>query len=199
MKKMILLFVVTLAASVSLSAQNVVAKYELPALHAIKTVTLSPAYSCRPADELQKGYAGAALFLSAYSRERNEPDLLFNGACRADDYFEAALAGDAMSLIADLGENVALEDLSAARAFNLKRIHAFAEYSKFADSVKVAVNHTYAVLLNEHKKRGLFVFTVVSHVPNEKVELRYAVKSYQITPGNQIISADSFDWEKKNQ
>ena len=75
---------------------------------------------------------------------------------------------------------------------------AFAKYAKFANSVKVQPNHTYAVLLNESDKRGLFVFTVIGYVPNEKVELRYAVKSYQITLNGQTISA-GFDWEKKSR
>jgi len=197
MKNIILSLIITLAASVWLLAQNVAQKYELPELHAIKTVTLSPSYSCRPSDEFQKGYASTALFLSAYSKQRNSPDLLFNGACRSDDYFGASTAGDDMSLIADLGENVLLEEVSTSRAFNLKRVNSFAEYSKFADSVKVVANHTYAVLLNESDKRGLFIFTVVNYVPNEKVELKYAVKSYQIVPNGQVVSA-GFDWERKN-
>lgn len=197
MRNLILSIFITLFASVSFLAQDVAQKYELPELHTINTVTLSPSYSCRSTDQFQKGYANTALFLSAYSKQRNSPDLLFNGACRSEDYFVASTAGDDMSLIADLGENVALEEVSASRAFNLKKIHSFTEYSKFADSVKVVVNHTYAVLLNESGKRGLFIFTVVNYVPNEKVELKYAVKSYQIIPDNKIASP-GFDWGKKN-
>ncbi len=196
MKNIILSLIITFVANLSLLAQNVAQKYELPELHMIKTVTLSPSYSCRSSDEFQKGYANTALFLSVYAKQRNNPDLLFNGACRSEDYFGA---GNDMSLIADLGENVSLEEVSASRAFNLKRVHSFAEYSKFANSVKVQANHTYAVLLNESDKRGLFVFTVTGYVPNEKVELRYAVKSYQITPNAQIVSSGSSDWGKKNQ
>lgn len=197
MKTIFLSLSITLASCVSLSAQNDLHKYELPELHIIKTVTLSPSYSCRSADDFQKGYAGTALFLSAYSKQRNSPDLLFNGACRSEDYFHASTAGDDMSLIADLGENVSLEAVSASRAFNLKRVHSFAEYSKFANSVKVVANHTYAVLLNTSDKRGLIVFTVVDYVPNEHVELRYAVKSYQIVPNGRVVTP-GFDWEKPN-
>ena len=197
MKHLIFSIFITLFASVSLLAQDVTQKYELPELHTIKTVTLSPSYSCRSSNEFQKGYASTALFLSAYSKQLNSPDLLFNGACRSEDYFESSTAGDDMSLIADLGENVALEEVSASSAFNLKRVHSFAEYSKFAKSVRVVANHTYAVLLNESDTRGLFIFTVVNYVPNEKVELQYAVKSYQITPGNKIASP-GFDWSSKN-
>jgi hypothetical protein len=160
-------------------------------------VTLSPSYSCRSTDDFQKGYASTALFLSAYAKQRNSPDLLFNGPCKTDDDFQASTAGDDFSLIADLGTDVALEQISASRVFNLKRVHSYTERSKFADAVKVVVNHTYAVLLNNSDKRGLFVFTVDEYVPNEKVVLRYAVKSYQITPSGQIRS-EGFDWARAN-
>ena len=197
MKNIILSLIMTLAASVSLLAQNVAQKYELPELHTIKTVTLSPSYSCREKDQSKQGYGNTALFISAYSKQRNSPDLLFNGACRSEDYFEASTAGDDFSLIADLGAEVSLEELSASRAFNLKRVHSYAEYSKFVQATKVELNHTYAVLLNESDKRGLFLFKVTEYVPNEKVVLKYAVKLYQIMPSGQIRS-EGFDWEKSN-
>jgi hypothetical protein len=180
-----------------LFAQGTTQEVGLPELHTIKTVTLAPSYSCRSSEESRKGYANTALFLSAYSKQRNSPDLLFNGACKSDDDFQASTAGDDFSLIADLGAEVSLEEVSASRAFNLKRVHSYADYSKFADTVKVAANHTYAVLLNESDKRGLFVFKVVEYVPNETVVLRYAVKSYQIMPSGQIRAA-GFDWAKTN-
>ncbi len=187
-----------LVSTVALFAQNASQDPGLPELHTIRTVTLAPSYSCRSADEFQKGYANSALFLSAYSKRRNSPDLLFNGACRSDDDFQASTAGDDFSLIADLGTEVSLEEVSASRAFNLKRVHSYAEYSKFSDTVKVVANHTYAVLLNESDKRGLFIFKVVEYVPNKKVVLRYAVKSYQITP-SRGVRAEGFDWEKRSK
>lgn len=198
MKNFSLCVVVLLVATVSLFAQKVAQKYEMPELHTIKTITLSPSYSCRSSDDFQKGYANTALFVSSYSKQRNSPDLLFNGACRSEDYFEASTAGDDFSLIADLGADVSLEEVSASRAFNLKRVHSYTEYSKFADAVKVEVNHVYAVLLNNRDKRGLFIFKVVEYVPNEKVVLRYAVKSYQIMPSGGAVRAEGFDWDKKN-
>jgi hypothetical protein len=172
-------------------------KIELPALHQIKEVTLSPSYSCRPPEEFNKGYEGTALFLSDYARRRNGPELLFNGGCGAEDYFESATAGDAMSLVADLGADVELEDLSASRSFNLQRVHRYSAYSKFSKVAKVEAGHTYAVLVNESDKRGLFVFTVAEHVPNKLVRLRYAVKSYQVTPGGRV-SSPGFSWDQRN-
>lgn len=197
MKKLILSAAVVCVLSLMVGGKTSEAEVGLPTLHVIRSVILSPAYSCRSSEEFGKGYQRTALFLSDHSKQRNSPDLLFNGACGSEDYFEASTAGDDMSLIADLGANVSLEDVSASRAFNLQRVNSFSAYSKFADAVKVELNHTYAVLLNESDKRGLLVFTVTEHTPNKQVSLRYAVKSYQVTPRGQIESS-GFDWEKKN-
>ena len=186
-----------LIATTSASTQKATPDFGLPELHTIKTVTLAPSYSCRSPEDSQKGYANTALFLSAYSKQVNSPDLLFNGACGTDDDFQASTAGDDFSLIADLGSEVSLEEVTASRAFNLKRVHSYAEYSKFVDTIKVTTNHTYAVLLNESDKRGLFIFKVVEYVPNERVVLRYAVKAYQLMPNGQIRS-EGFAWDKTN-
>jgi hypothetical protein len=169
----------------------------LPTLNVIREITLGPSYSCRSDSEFKEGYAGTALFLSDYAKRGNSPDLLFNGACGSPDYFEASTAGDDMSLIADLGRNVHLEDLSAYRTFNLQNVHSFPAYSQFARVVNVQPDHTYAVLLNEGEKRGLFVFTVIEYVPNQKVSLRYAVESYQLNVARPAVSP-GFEWEKKN-
>ena len=197
MKKLILSIAVVAALSLIVGGKSSDLNFGLPSLHVIKNASLSPAYSCRSSEDFSKGYQNTALFLSDYSKQRNSPNLLFNGACRAEDYFEASTAGDDMSLIADLGANVSLEDLSASRTFNLQRVHSFAAYSKFARALKVEPGHTYAVLLNASDRRGLFVFTVAEYVPNQKVELKYAVKSYQVTPSGQI-SSPGFQWEQKN-
>jgi hypothetical protein len=197
MKHVILSIAVVGALSLIVGGKSSDQNFGLPSLHVIKNASLSPAYSCRSDENFRKGYENTALFLSDYAKQRNSPDLLFNGACRAEDYFEASTAGDDMSLIADLGANVSLEDLSALRAFNLQRVHSFPAYSKFARAVKVEAGHTYAVLLNASDRRGLFVITVAEYVPNQKVELKYAVKSYQVVPSGQIASS-GFQWEQKN-
>ena len=197
MKTISLLVALTFTAGISLFTEHQPQNIEVPELHTIKWATLSPSYSCRPTEEFQHGYANTALFLSPYSKQRNMPDLLFNGACKAEDYFHSSTAGDDMALIADLGAKVSLEEVTASRAFNLRRVHSDADYSKFAQNVKVQPNHTYAVLLNKRELRGLFIFTVVNYVPNEKVELKYAVKAYQIMQGHPIASS-GFDWERLN-
>lgn len=170
---------------------------KLPQLHQIKEANLSPSYSCRSPEEIGKGYENTALHLSDVPNARG-PDLLFNGACGSEDYFQAALGGDDMSLIADLGANTSLEDISASHAFNVQRVHSFPAYSKFTKAVKVEANHTYAVLLNAMYKRGLFVFTVAEYVPNKKVRLRYAVKSYQLTTSRGQTVSEGFSWDQTN-
>jgi len=170
--------------------------YGLPELHTIKTATLSPSYSCRSQEDFSRGYEKTALFLSDYSKRMNAPDLLFNGACKSEDYFEASTAGDDMALIADLGTDISIEQLSAHLAFNKQNVHSFLAYSKFAKAVKVEANHTYVVLLNKSDLRGLFIFTVTNYVPNERVKLKYAVKEYQILD----VKAQSpgFSWGQEN-
>jgi hypothetical protein len=167
----------------------------LPELHAIKTVTLSPSYSCRSKEEFRDGYARTALFLSKYSEDRNSPDLLFNGACGAPDYFQSSSAGDDMSLVANLGD-VPLEEVTSSKAFNFKRIHSFDLYSKFTQEARVQAKHTYAVLINARERRGLFICSVVDYVANKKVDLKYAVKEYQLL--NVERQSEGFDWSAKN-
>jgi hypothetical protein len=195
----ILTLVALLAFSPSLFqlTKQQVDKSRLPELHKIKSVTLSPSYSCRPEEEFRRGYESTGLYLTPNSTHADVPDVLFNGACRAKDNFNVSLAGDDWSLIADLGANVTLEDVSASRAFNLNRIANAADYSKFVQATDVELNHTYAVVLNRRWERGLFLFTVVNHVPNKKVELRYVVKSYQVM--DPAADSPGFDWEKKSQ
>src|SRR5262245_6443963 len=166
--RLILPLAAVLIAFSPLGSQEQKADLGLPELHVIKTVTLSPSYSCRSREEFRTGYANTALFLSRYSDDRNSPDLLFNGACGSEDYFEGSTAGDDMSLIADLGD-VPLEEVTTSKAFNFKRVHSFDLYSRFVQKVKVQNNHTYALLINKSDVRGLFVFSVVGFVPNEKL------------------------------
>ncbi len=196
MKRIALCVALAFALNLPAYSQNLQQKIVLPELHVIKEATLSPNYSCRQTEEFSHGYENTALFLSDYARQRNSPDLLFNGACGSKDYFQAATAGDDMALLADLGEGVSLEDVTASRVFDLRSVHSLNTYAKFSDSVEVKLNHTYAVHINKHHIRALLVFTVSDYVPNKKVALRYAVKSYQVV--RIADESPGFDWERKN-
>lgn len=101
-----------------------------------------------------------------------------------------------MALIANLGADVSIEDVTAHSAFNLQKVASQAAYSKFTQSAKVMLNHTYAVLINKSERRGLFIFTVVGHTRNVGVEIKYAVKSYQIL--NRVEESKGFDWEQRS-
>ena len=168
----------------------------LPELHKIKTATISPSYSCRSEQDFHKGYGKTALFLLSSSEQRSRPDLLFNGACGSEDYFEGSTAGDDMSMVADLGTEP-LEEITSARVFNLKRIHSFDQYSRFAQVAKVQADHTYALLIDRHDVRGLLVFAVTAYEPNKRVDLQYAVKEYQLLEVK--AHSDGFSWDAKNQ
>lgn len=80
----------------------------------------------------------------------------------------------------------------------MQRVNSFPAYSKFSEIVKVEVDHTYAVLINEGDKRGLFVFTVTGYEKNKQVDLSYAVKAYQVMHTSAVESAAGFDWEQKS-
>ncbi|HEX8069709.1 MAG TPA: hypothetical protein VF546_07155 [Pyrinomonadaceae bacterium] len=171
-------------------------KFGLPELHAVKTATLAPPYSCRSAAEFKGGYEGTALFLSAYSEQRNSPDLLFNGACGGDNYFEAATAGNDLAMLADLGTGLLVENISAQDIYMTlgPRKAPFVQETRYVSYVPVKLNHTYAVVLNKSEVRGVFVFTVTAYEPDKRVELRYAVKNYQV---QQTVAASAgFDWGK---
>jgi hypothetical protein len=195
MRTLLCLIALTLLNTVSANAQD---NYKLPDLHTIKTATLAPSYGCRSAEEFRKGYEGTALFLSAYAKQRNSPDLLFNGACRSDDTFEAATAGDDMALLADLGTGLTLENISAHDVYSTFSPNKppFVQETRYVNRVPVKLNHTYAVVLNKSEIRGLFIFTVVGYELNQRVELRYIVKNYQVQ--QTIAQSPGFDWGKTN-
>lgn len=161
--------------------------YGLPELHKINKVTLGPSYSCRIREDFQKGYQNTALFLSRYSKE-SSPELLFNGACGGEDFLQVQMAGDQMSLIADLGE-VPLANVTAQSVFRTRGVH-------FESEQKIHLNHTYAVLIHDARERGLFVFMPTGYVPNERLDLKYAIKEFQVL--NVEAQSPGFDWGKAN-
>lgn len=171
---------------------------ELPELHTIKKVTLSPSYSCRPPQDFQKGYEGTALFLPGAAPGRNSPVLLFNGACGGPDHFDVNHAGADMSVIADLGEGVELSRLTAQDVFHGFTVGGSSERRpmQFRVNAPVKWGHTYAVVLNKGDYRGLIFFAVTGYLPNERLDIRYVVKHYE----SLRIAAQSpgFDWTKRN-
>lgn len=56
MKSVILSVAAMCALNVLVAGQTSGPNYDLPRLHQVKEVTLSPAYSCRSSDEFKKGY-----------------------------------------------------------------------------------------------------------------------------------------------
>ena len=167
----------------------------MPTLYKIVHATLSPSYSCRSAQDLAAGYANTALFLSDSSKNVNAPELLFNGACGAPDYLQVQMAGDDLSLITDYGA-VALTDWETQFAFFTTPQRQVDALASFSMQSSVQVGHTYGVVINKSNYvRGLLYFTVTAYVPNQKVDLDYAVMDYQIL--NLQSQSPGFDWNAK--
>jgi hypothetical protein len=160
---------------------------QLPALNVIQRATLAYPYSC------QGSYGASALFLSAYSKERNSPDLLYNGACGSEDYIEADTAGDDFALIADLGP-VPLHEVTSAMAFNYRNV--VGGDNNFTRSAPVLVGHTYSVLISKSDIRALFVLHVDEQVADGPMTISYAVKSYAVQATT--ASSPGFGWTAPN-
>jgi hypothetical protein len=160
--------------------------FGLPELHRIVSITLQPTYSCRSPQDFEKGYEKTALFVSNYSRKINSPELLFEGPCHGEDYLSSP---NGMDLIDDMGK-VPLEEVTAQSVMTRRDID-------FERTAMVKLNHTYAVLINQPFIRGLLVFTVVDHDRNERLDIRYAVKEYQVLTVEK--ESPGFDWAARNQ
>jgi hypothetical protein len=149
-----------------------------------KTARLSQSYSCRSVAEFYKGYEGTALFLSDSMKRHNSPDLLFNGACGSEDYFESGTHGGNQSLIADLVSGTTAPQLLTLIPPDGElspEVLKTLEKLGFKEEVPVVSGHTYAVLLDKHGVRGLFVFTVTDYVKNSRVKISYEVLDYRVT------------------
>jgi hypothetical protein len=192
MKSLLLSISLLLMASPA-PVQNKPKNYGLPELHKIEKITLAPSYGCRTPEEFAQGYANTALFLSSYSKQRNSPELLFNGACSGPDYFVSATAGAQLDMLSDFGV-VPLKDLAPSDVFGLHRtVNSMAD---FRQELKVQAGHTYAVLINKGDIHGFFFFQVVKYIPNQKLDLEYVVMNYTIFREEQ--RSPGFDWSTKS-
>ena len=158
----------------------------LPELHVIKQVSFKYPYSCQPGPA---SYEACALFLTDYGVSRNMPDLLYNGACGSDNYFDVMLAGSDFGMVTDLGD-VALENVTASKAFNYNNM--VGQENKFTSSIIVVKGHTYAAVLAKQEIRALFVFRVESYERSGPAVLTYAVKQYGVIQS--VQEAPGFSW-----
>jgi hypothetical protein len=194
--KAIALFAITaLSLGIPIPQQNQ-ENFGLPELHKIKTISFGPSYGCQK--HARPDYGDAALFLSALSRRRNTPELVFVGACGGVDSLRAMTAGDDVGVIADLGE-VPLEKVTARLVFNTRDRNddSFDFYSKFVQQAKVQPNHTYAVLIDRSEMRSIFVFTITSYILNKELDLKYAIKEYQVL--GLRAQSPGFDWKAESK
>lgn len=162
----------------------------LPELHVIKRAAFKYPYSCQPSPS---SYEGCALFLTDDGASRNAPDLLYNGACGSDDYFDVMLAGNDFGVLSDLGD-VPLENLTASRAFNYENV--FGKPNTFTNTIDVVQGHTYVALLAKREIRALFVFRVEHFEPSGPATIAYAVKQYGVIQS--VDEAPGFSWNATN-
>ncbi len=159
----------------------------LPELHKIQSYEFAAPYSCKGS------YERSALFLSATSKERNGPELLFNGACGSELEFNVTTAGDDFGFIADLG-TVTIESVTASKAFNYKNVSG--SDNEFRKNATVVVGHTYAVVNSRRDLRTLFIVHVEEILPNGRLRISYVVKSYSIHTSTTEVPG--FEWSKEN-
>ena len=154
-----------------------------PQIGMSRTVELTPSYSCRPTEEFRRGFQQTALFLSEEMRVLNSPDLLFNGACGSENYFQPSTHGGNYSVVADLSTNPAAAAAGTHWLMQLdaQKDRAVLEKMGFEDRAAVVPGHTYAILLQKRGVRGLMIVTVTNHVQDKGVTLTYEVLDYQVT------------------
>ncbi|UJR10723.1 hypothetical protein I4U23_014913 [Adineta vaga] len=144
----------------------------LPQLNVIKQASFKYSYSCQ-SPPLR--YQDCALFLTDKSVAMNAPELLYNGACGSNDYFEAMFAGSDFGVLTDI----------------------VGEDNQFFKDIPVVKGHTYAAVLARRNNRALFVFRVESYQRNGPLTISYAVKQYSVIES--VTEAPGFSWTAPNQ
>jgi len=162
----------------------------LPELHLIKRASFKYPYGCQPGPI---SYEGCALFLTDYGVSRNMPDLLYNGACGSDNYFDVMMAGSDFGMLSDLGD-VPLENLTASRAFNYENMAS--KPNEFFNQIDVVQGHTYVALLAKAEIRALFVFRVEQYEKGGPATITYAVKQYGVIQS--VQESPGFSWTETN-
>jgi hypothetical protein len=190
--KSLLLAIPLLLITTPAAVQSTEKNFNLPELHKIHKITLSPSYGCRSEEDFQQDYGTTALFLSKNSRG---PELQFYGGCGSQDRLYVNMAGGDMNLIADMGK-VQLEDLSAGQPFVLRLDHSLEPALQFKFEAQIEVGHTYAVLVNKTFERAFFYFTITGYLQNKRLDLRYAVKDFQLA--TDLVESPGFSWERKS-
>lgn len=158
--------VITLFASLLAISLVSAADYGLPKLHTIYPYTFAAPYSCNG------NYQSSALFMSAYSQRRNAPELLYNGACGSELYFESSTAGDDFSLLSYARKtharhcnwpffslqhfprraigNIPLENITASVALNVRYLNPNLPTGQpFFTSIPATAGMTYSALLSK--------------------------------------------------
>merc|ERR1712137_205729 len=157
-----------------------IASDELPTLYAIANYTFSGPYSCG-----DDNYNTSALFVSSYSEQRNEPDLLYNGVCNGDGSIQITTAGSELGYVTDLGI-IPLTEVSPFLTQNNKNLYT-------PDEVNLTKGHTYAAVGAKQSFRYIIAFTVESLTEGGPLTISYSVLMYEVHSVTE--ESQGFSWD----
>jgi len=155
----------------------------VPPLYQLTNYVFAAPYSCNG------NYSASALFLSQASSSLNTPDLLYNGACNSQPYFDVTTAGSDFGFIEIYGTDVTLSQLTASDLQNPKNL--------FSTTAKVSAGHTYGITGSKQGFRYILGVTVNSIQTNGALDITYAVYLYEV---DSIVDQSSgFNWDATPQ
>jgi len=134
------------------------------------------------------------MFMTAYNFNLNHPELLYNGACGSQDYFQCDTAGDDFCMISDLG-NVNITEVTAMKAFDWTWTVDGQNIFKY-NSADIVVGHAYAFLLSRSDLRTLYVVSVENQVQDGECNIYWVALSYSIITQSEV--APGFSWDEDN-
>jgi len=158
----------------------------LPKLQQTCVAKFSVSYSCGG------NYLLSALFLSTYSKQRNEPELLYNGACGSAASFDTSTAGADWGLIMDFG----VDNLTTFSANNFwGKMREYTRNPFERGGVTAQVDHVYGVFNVHSDIQAMWVFKIDDWVPpNGAMTISFSVLRYQVATS--ITESPGFDWQK---
>jgi hypothetical protein len=145
--------------------------FGLPKLNTIKTAKFVAPYSSPKGGSYEK----SALFFSQYTKQRNTPDLIYNGSDRNSLYFQAGTGSDDFALISDLG-TVTLQQVTARKSFNWESMAG--KGNTFKNEVPLFKGHTYIVLESKEDVRALYAITINDIGTDLSAKVSYKILSY---------------------
>eukprot|EP00040_Diaphanoeca_grandis_P011242 m.57580 g.57580 ORF g.57580 m.57580 type:complete len:183 (+) comp22409_c0_seq1:145-693(+) len=170
--------------SMSLLAAVAVAD-NFPQLNTITTRTITSSYSCGT-----RTMADSCLtFDSSQAPGADNCDVLLNGGCGDDTYFQVNLAGAEMGFISNIGD-VALENITSYVAMT-------PGVTGFLQSQNVVVGEVYVMILARSDHRAMFIMKVTSsNSTTGGLTAQTAVRLYESLDVTK--QSPGFSWDANN-